>query len=368
MRFLVAPDKFKGSLSASAVAGNIARGIRDVCPSAEIDVAALADGGEGTAEVICEALRGEWISCNAHDAVGRPIDARYTWIASTATGVIDMSESAGLRRLHIRERAFLRASTFGVGEMMLNAAMRGAQRIVVGLGGSATNDGGFGMARALGFRFFSQQHELAGSVDELQHLDRIERADVRAMPAIVAAADVRNPLLGERGATRVFGQQKGGSAPDLEAAEAALTRLADVAADTLGRDLRDVPGAGAAGGLGFGLMTFCGAELRSGFELVSDCIGLEQRIRAADVVITGEGRLDSQTPEGKAPAGVARLGRACGKRVCAIVGEDAGDPTAGGLFDEVIPLARGAVTRTLAIKLTAELLRERAAELVARLV
>ncbi len=365
MRILIAPDKFKGSLSAADVAENIATGVRDVLPRAEIEIAAVADGGDGTAEVICRAQGGEWITCSAHDALGRTINAKYAWMSKTTTAVVEMSEAAGMRQLTRRDP--LHANTRGVGEMLAHAAGRRPSRVIVGLGGSATNDGGFGMARALGFRFFAGDQEIIDGPADLVKLTRIvSPADLR-LPPIIAAADVQNPLVGQRGATRVFGPQKGATPADLDLLESALTRLADVAAHDLLRDFRSAAGAGAAGGLGFGLMTFCGAQFRAGFEVVAEAIDLETKIRRTDIVITGEGRLDAQTLEGKAPAGVAKLARTAGKPVYAIAGEVVDAPELKELFARMLPLARPPVTRTVAIKLAPQLLRERAAELAREL-
>src|SRR6266511_3876489 len=257
VRILIAPDKFKGALNARDNAENIAKGLRDVLPDAEIEIVPMADGGEGTAEAICEARGGSWLKCKAHDPIGREIEARYAWIEDGKLAVMEMSEAAGMRRLSESERDPVRAITFGVGEMILDAANRGANEIVIGLGGSATNDGGFGMAWALGFRFFAGAKELAGTVSELTELTRIEApVAANASPArtvsparstmqptrlppqlkIIAAVDVQNPLLGENGATRVFGPQKGASKDELNVLERALTSLADVVAkEQIGR-------------------------------------------------------------------------------------------------------------------------------------
>jgi glycerate 2-kinase len=380
MRILIAPDKFKGSLSARQVAENIALGIRDVIPDAQIEIAPVADGGEGTGEVICKARVGEWVTCYAHGPLGNPIEARYVWLSENASAVIEMSEAAGLRALKDGVRDVLRANTFGVGEMLLDAAKRGAREIIVGVGGSVTNDGGFGMARALGFRFFTGEREIEnGGPAELIGLARIEAPIAAGVsPAttlksesasasggplqirIVAACDVKNPLLGENGATRTFGPQKGATPDQLEVLERALTRLADTLTRELGCDFRNNPGAGAAGGLGFGLMSFCRGELRPGFDVVADVVELEEKIRRADVVITGEGKLDRQTLEGKAPAGVALLARKFGKRVFAVVGRAAPDQNARDTFDGVYELG-GSIPQAR------ELLRERARELGAAL-
>jgi glycerate kinase len=363
MRVLIAPDKFKGSLGAREVAEQIAIGLRQVLPDATIETMPIADGGEGTASAIGDACSGELVSCAAHDALGRPIVAEYVWLPDCATVVMEMSAAAGLWRIAPEERDLLKANTFGVGEMMRHAAKRGAKEILLGLGGSATNEGGFGMARALGFRFFANEKELTAP-GELVHLTRVLfPANESSLPRVTAAVDVRNPLLGARGATRTFGRQKGATSEQLEALEQALTQLANVISRDLKCDFREIPGAGAAGGLGFGLMSFCGATIKSGFEVVAEFIGLRAAIANADVVITGEGRLDEQTLEGKAPAGVARLARQLGKRVFAIVGTSSGTPASDDLFDSVLSLAREGITTEEAVAKAPALLQERAREL-----
>src|SRR5213592_3770222 len=208
MKILIAPDKFKGTLDAREVAQNIAKGLRDVLSDADIEIIPMADGGEGTAEAICDARGCSWVQCKAHDPLGREIYARYGWIDREKLAVTQMSEAAGMRRLSESERDPIRATTFGVGEMLLDATKRGANEIVIGLGGSATNDGGFGMARALGFRFLAHEHELRGVVTELAGLERIQKPKDLILPRLIAAVDVKNPLLGKNGATRVFGPQK----------------------------------------------------------------------------------------------------------------------------------------------------------------
>jgi glycerate kinase len=362
MRILIAPDKFKGSLDARSVAENIAIGLREVLPDAELDIMPVADGGEGTASAISQACGGKEISCRAHDALGREIEARYFWQADSQTAVMEMSAAAGLWRIAPDERDSLHADTFGVGEMIKDALGRGAKEIFIGLGGSATNDGGFGVAQALGFRFLANEHEIETPA-ELVNLARIKKPAHPIPIPIVAAVDVRNPLLGPRGATRTFGPQKGGTAEELEILEAALTRLAEVVASDLGCDFRDTPGAGAAGGLGFGLMSFCGATIKSGFDVVAELIGLKAAIANADIVITGEGRLDEQTLEGKAPAGVARLARESGKRVFAIAGSSNEAPALRDQFEAIVTLARPPLTAEESVARAAELLQERAREL-----
>jgi glycerate 2-kinase len=362
MRILIAPDKFKGSLNAREVAENIATGLRDVLPDAIIKSVPVADGGEGTAAAICHACGGEEVKCPAHDAIGREITAEYVWLGDRATAVMEMSAAAGLWRIAPNGRDLLRADTFGVGEMIKDSVRRGANEILIGLGGSATNDGGSGMARALGFQFLANEHEVETAA-ELVNLARIRRPTQRLSATIAAAVDVRNPLLGPRGATHTFGPQKGGTADQLEKLESGLTRLADIVARDLGCDFRDKPGAGAAGGLGFGLMSFCGATIKSGFDVVAEFIGLKDAIANVDVVITGEGRLDEQSLEGKAPAGVARIAREAGKRVFAIVGQASEERRVREIFDGIRELAAPGTDQRESISRAPELLRARAAEL-----
>ena len=378
MHILIAPDKFKGSLSAREVAANIALGLCDVLRDAKIDIVPMADGGEGTAEVICDALGGSWLKCKARDPVGREIDARYASIEERKLAVMEMSEAAGMRRLTESERDPLRATTFGVGEMILDAATRGANEIIIGLGGSATNDGGFGMARALGFKFFGGEGELINGPMQLTQLTRIVNPIVETLvpsaypvrrrlvqtplqhTKIIAAVDVKNPLLGPNGATHTFGPQKGASPEQLALLERSLAHWADTVTRDLGCDFRNEPGAGAAGGLGFGLMSFCNAKVQPGFEVVADAVALEQKIKRADVIITGEGKLDNQTLEGKTPSGVAELARKFSKRIFAIVGRAEANSRARDLFDGVYELA-GTIPEAK------ELLRERARELATML-
>ncbi len=365
MKILIAPDKFKGTLNAREVAQNIAEGLLDVLPDAQIEIVPMADGGEGTAEAVCDARGCSWLECKAHDPLGREIDARYGWLGQEKLAVMEMSEAAGMRRLSESERDPIHATTFGVGEMILDATKRGANEIIIGLGGSATNDGGFGMARALGFRFeFEYEHEHEQlRITDLVDLKGIRRPTDLVVPTIIAAVDVKNPLLGENGATRVFGPQKGASKTDLDNLERALTRLADVVATEFGFDFRNEPGAGAAGGLGFGLLSFCGATIRPGFEVVAEAVELEAKMKNADLVITGEGSLDRQTLEGKTPAGVARLARKLGKPVFAMVGRASEDRELREIFDGIYQNARPGMSQQENMKRGAELLRENAREL-----
>ncbi|MGI8891091.1 MAG: glycerate kinase, partial [Chthoniobacterales bacterium] len=243
MRILIAPDKFKGSLGAEAVAQQIATGLRAVLPEAILELMPIADGGEGTAEVICRARQGDWITCLAQDALGRVQTARYAWIASSNQAVMDMSATAGLSQLAHGENQIMQASTFGVGEMLLHAVAQQVSEVVIGLGGSATNDGGFGLARALGFRFLAEDQRELFDLSSLPSLRRIVRPNDLALPRLIAACDVRNVLLGADGATHALAAQKGATAAEVKILEHTLARLAEVATETFGRDDSALPGA-----------------------------------------------------------------------------------------------------------------------------
>ncbi len=338
VRILIAPDKFKGSLTAPGAAEAIARGITAVCPDAKLVSMPIADGGEGTAEAICAALAGRWIAVPASDPLGRPIAARYVWLQNK-TAVIDMSEASGLGRLSIAERDPLHVSTHGTGQLIADAIRRGARKVLVGLGGSATNDGGIGMAEALGFEFLDRHGKRLKAVPaDLADLARIKTPSTPLRASIIGLCDVQNPLTGERGASRTYGPQKGADPKMVEVLDHHLARLADIVARDLRCDFRATPGAGAAGGLGFGLLSFGGATLRPGFETLAEILQLEKAISASDFIITGEGRIDAQTLEGKGPVGVAALARKHGKPVIAFAGAVADDPRIAAAFDQVFPI------------------------------
>ena len=362
MHCLIAPDKFKGSLTALAAAEAMARGIAQSCPGAVMQTLPIADGGEGTAEAICAALGGKWISVTAHDPLGRDCKARYAWLEG-GTAVIDMSEASGLWRVSPDERDPRRASTFGTGQLLRGALERGARKILIGLGGSATNDGGIGLAEALGFQFLnSAGKRLPALAVNLSLFARIVAPPQPVDAEIIALCDVQNPLTGERGASRVFGPQKGADACCVEELDAGLAHLADLVSRDLGCDFRSTPGAGAAGGLGFGLVSFCGARIRSGFETIATVSGLEAQIAASDIVLTGEGRLDPQTLEGKGPAGVAALARKHGKPVFAFAGAVADDPRCGALFERTFAITPAGMPLEEALRNAASLLEKSVAQ------
>jgi len=367
MRLLIAPDKFKGSLTALAAAEAIERGFRSVIPGVQADLAPIADGGEGFTEALAAALNAEWITVVAEDAVSRAIEARYAWVESEKLAVIEMSAASGLWHFKLDERNPLAATTYGTGLLLKDALARGARKVLLGLGGSATTDGGAGIAKALGYKFLNEAGgDFFPHPGNLDLLDSIEAPPGLALPEIIAACDVQNPLLGERGTARVYSPQKGADAREVEILESGMRRLADAAQAMLGKDFRNVPGAGAAGGLGFGLLAFCGASIRPGFDLIAETMRLDERLAAADLVITGEGRLDDQTLDGKGPAGVAERARKAGKPVIAIGGAVTPAAEQAGIFTAMLPIVDRPLPLEEAMK-DAALLLERAAARAARL-
>jgi glycerate kinase len=364
MRVLIAPDKFKGSLPASAVAAAVRAGFSQVYPDALYDLAPIADGGEGTAEIFCEALSGESISAPAHDALGRAVEASFIQFSAQKMALVEMSSASGLWRMQVEELNPLRASTFGTGELMARAIAGGAETLYLALGGSATNDAGLGMAHALGWKFFDAAGQEVEPVPEnFLGIQRLQPPAEAPHYEVIALCDVQNPLLGPEGATHVYGPQKGATPVILPQLEAALTHIADLCRDQLGKDFRDTSGAGATGGLAFGLMTFCDGRLEKGFAAVSRLLDLEARVAAADLVVTGEGRIDSQTEHGKGPSEIARLARAHGRPVIALAGKVEGRQPD---FDACLSIANGPLTLDESRRDAAQLL-EAAAERAARL-
>ena len=330
------------------------------CRRRQIEIQPVADGGEGTAEVICAASDGVWRMARVAQHLGEECQARYCWIARTRRAVFEMSEVAGLKTVATMSFDLDRATTLGVGEMILEAQRSGAREIVVGLGGSMTNDGGFGMARALGYEFLDAHGQSLGArVTDLTNLDHIRKpADGLAGIRVLAAADVINPLLGAEGATRIFAAQKGAGPDQINRLEKALTKFADVVERDLKINARERPGAGAAGGLGFGLIAFCGGEIRSGFQLVAEAVDLERKMAEADVVVTGEGSLDSQTLAGKAPGQVAAMASKLAKKVYAVVGRADDDEQLRVAFDGIFEVARAGRIDSEHVRRAPELLRQ----------
>lgn len=324
-------------LQAREVAEALALGFARAQPAWELEVVPIADGGPGTLDAVLCARRGDLRVARVEDPLGRPVEARWA-LLDDGTAVVEMAEASGAWRLRPEERDPLRASTFGTGQLIRAALDAGVQRIFVGAGGSATNDGGAGALEALGARLFDERDQpLPRSGGALQKLARI---DLERLPraAVQVLTDVRNPLLGPQGATRIFGPQKGATTAEVqEQLEAGLARFADVLQAATGRDLRANEGAGAAGGLAFGLAAGLGAQLCSGFEVLAELLGLQERVATAALIVTGEGRLDAQTGFGKGPARLAAMARARRRRVVCFCGVAVGDARA--IYDDVIEVA-----------------------------
>lgn len=324
-RYLCAPDSFKGSLSAPAACAAMATGIRASFPDAVVDECPVADGGEGTVEALVRATAGEFRTSRVTDPLGRPIDAKWGLLGKqdVPTAVIEVAAASGLTLVEAGERDPTRTSSFGTGQLMVAAAEAGAQRIVLGLGGSATTDGGGGAAMALGIQFLDAAGVPLGSFTgaDLERVQRIETSG-RRFPnlEIMICRDVDNPLTGPDGAAAVYGPQKGASSAQVTQLDHGLDHLAGIWAEQLGIDVRSQVGAGAAGGMGGGIVAMLGAKTRSGIETVLEVVGFRERVRGAILCLTGEGQLDSQSLTGKACVGVAKAARAEGVETAAIVG------------------------------------------------
>lgn len=323
-RIVVAPDSFKESLEAGEVASAVARGVRKVVPEAEVMEIPLSDGGEGLVSALVKATGGQVLSSTVTGPLGRRVTARWGILGDGTTAVIEMAQASGLALVPQDRRNPLITTTYGTGELVCRALDAGCRKIIIGIGGSATHDGGAGMAQALGAKLLGPDDLEIGP--GASGLERLSRIDTRGMDGrlkdteIVVACDVDNPLCGPRGAAYTYALQKGASPDMLPRLDAALDHYARIVARDLGRDVRDIPGSGAAGGLGAGLMAFLGGKLRRGIELVMDIVGLENAVRGADLVITGEGEINNQTSYGKVPVGVARIAGIYGVPVVALVG------------------------------------------------
>ncbi|MEX0833253.1 MAG: glycerate kinase [Actinomycetota bacterium] len=326
MRVLVAPDKFKGTLSAEEAARAIAAGWMRARPGDEIEQIPMADGGEGTLEALVAALGGERKTARVSGPLGDPVDAEYGIVPSdgVSTAVVEMARASGLALVPEQRRNPLRASTRGTGELILTAAEHGPSSFIVCIGGSATNDGGAGMAQAIGARLLDAEGAEIGPGGEellrLAHID-VSSVDPRIRGAsFLVACDVDNPLVGPNGASAVYGPQKGASPNDVVLLDRALGHYAAVLHQDLGIDIRETPGAGAAGGLGGGLIAFAGARLRPGIEVVMEAVGFQERIAELDLVITGEGSFDAQSLRGKTAMGVVEATRRAGIAVAVLAG------------------------------------------------
>ncbi len=324
MKVVIAPDSFKECLSAPEVARALAAGVCQAAPDAQLVLTPIADGGEGTVRALVAATNGRTVTARVTGPLGNPVEAEFGLLGAGKAAIIEMAAASGLHLLPPEKRNPLLTTTLGTGELVREALGLGARRILLGLGGSATVDGGAGFAQALGVELWDQEGKPigpgGGELARLRHIDVSHRDPRLAEADVQVACDVDNQLIGADGAARVYGPQKGANPEMVEQLERNLDHLADVIARDLGIDVRNLSGGGAAGGLGAGLVAFLGAKLRPGVELVLEAAQLEERLRGADLVITGEGRLDRQSAFGKAPVGVARLAKRLGIPVIAIVG------------------------------------------------
>ena len=328
MKIVIAPDSFKESLTAAQAAAAIRRGFAQVWPQADYVCVPMADGGEGTAAALVAACGGQWAEATVDDPLGRSVNARYG-VLPDGSAVMEMAEASGLHLLAPSERNPLYTSSYGTGQLLAAALARGARQIILGIGGSATNDGGAGMAQSLGIRLLDAQgQDLPRGGGALAQLARIDTSG--SLPALAAAhirvaCDVTNPLTGTHGASAVFGPQKGATPAMVAQLDAALSHFADVLATAGLPDVRQQAGSGAAGGLGFGLRAFLAAELQPGIEHIMAATALSDKIAGADLVITGEGRMDGQTAFGKVPLGVLRAAQQHGVPVIALAGSVGSD-------------------------------------------
>ncbi|NUT76737.1 glycerate kinase [Pseudomonas sp. C1C7] len=369
MKIVIAPDSFKDSLSAQGVADAIALGLAEVWPDAQLIKCPMADGGEGTVESVLAACDGQLRHAQVRGPLGTTVQAAWGWLPHSHTAIIEMAEASGLQLVPVDRRDACISSTFGTGELISAALDAGAQRIILAIGGSATNDGGAGAMQALGVKLLDAQGQtLAPGGLALTQLLRIDLSDIDPRVANVRfdiAADVNNPLCGPHGASAIFGPQKGASPEQVQRLDHALGHFADHCAKVLGKDVRDEPGSGAAGGLGFAAKAFLGAQFLPGVEVVAELVGLAEAVEGADLVITGEGRFDAQTLRGKTPFGVAQIAREKGVPVIVMagsLGEGYQDLYAHGI-DAAFALVSGPMTLEQACANAPLLLRERASDI-----
>lgn len=350
MKVVIAIDSLKGSLSSMEAGTAIKDGILAAKPDAEVIVKPLADGGEGTTDALIEGMNGERIDLTVTGPMNTPVDAYYGYLKDTNTAVMEMASAAGITLVPDSEKNPLLATSYGVGEMINDAIQRGCRNFIIGIGGSVTNDGGIGMLKALGVRFLDENGEDAGEGG--QALAKVARIDVSGMNPLLkechiqVACDVNNPLCGENGSTYVYGPQKGVTEDMKKTLDEAMAHFARVTSETLENDYMNTPGAGAAGGLGYAFLAYTGAALTPGIELILDAVGLEEELSGADVVVTGEGRLDFQTAMGKAPVGVARLAKKYNAKVIAFAGSVTKEATACNKegIDAFFPILRSVCT------------------------
>ena len=334
MKVVVAIDSFKGSLGSFELGEIVEKGIKKVYKDAEVKKVPIADGGEGTVEALVEGTNGKFIDVKVHDPLMRLIDARYG-IMGNNVAVIEMAEASGLPLLKPEERDLRKATTYGTGELIKDAVQRGCREFIIGIGGSATNDAGLGMMQALGYKFLDKEGKTLGCggeiMEKVSEIDSSEAVEGLDQCEFFIACDVDNPFYGPRGAAHVYSRQKGADDEMVEYLDSSLRKLALTLKEKTGKDIAELPGAGATGGLGGGFVAFLDGDLKPGIDIILQEVKLAEYIEGADFVITGEGRIDFQSIMGKAPMGVSRLSREKGVPVIAIAGCVADD--AGAMHD-----------------------------------
>ena len=373
MKIVIAPDSFKGSLTALQVAEAIEVGLRRVFPTAAIEKVPMADGGEGTVQSLVDATGGEILTARVRDPVGNPIDAQYGVLGDGITAVIEMAAASGLTLVPLAKRDPRVTTTYGTGELIRAALGHGCRKLIIGIGGSATNDGGAGMAQALGAKLLTASNEQIGpGGGPLATLNSIDLSEldqrIREMETVVAC-DVNNPLTGKEGASHVYGPQKGATPEMIEELDANLAHFNKIVQRDLSKSVGDVPGAGAAGGLGAGLMAFLNASLKSGIEIVTEATQLSKQFAGADLVITGEGQINFQTVFGKTPVGVAKVAKTHNIPVIAIAGSiaDRSDGVYNAGIDAMVDIVPEPMSLETAIEKATTLI-ETAAERAGRMI
>ena len=355
MKIVLAPDSFKGNLTSLQVASALEKGIKRVIPNANCIKVPMADGGEGTVQSLVDATGGKFVRKQVKGPAGKPVSARYGILSDGKTAVIEMAEASGLPEVEgTKDKNPMKTTTFGTGQLMMDAINKGANHIILGLGGSATVDGGAGMAQALGVRFLDKKgneiKELGagGMLNKIASIDMSEVNPKVKQTKVTVASDVENPLCGKKGAAYVFGPQKGATPSMVTRLDANLKHFAGVIKKDLRKDVMKLKGAGAAGGLGAGLVAFTGAKLKSGIDIVVEATGLVRHIKGADLVLTGEGRVDFQTAFGKTPSGVAKAARKQKVQTVAIGGGITDD--ARGVFEHGIDGLASACARDMSLQ------------------
>ena len=348
MKVVVAVDSFKGSMTSMEAGTAVKSGILAAHPDAEVIVRPLADGGEGTTDALTEGLNGKRINLTVTGPMGEPVDAYYGYLEDSNTAVMEMASAAGIT---ISDHADpMKATTFGVGEMILHAIDNGIRNFIIGIGGSATNDGGIGMLKALGFTFLDRDGNDVGeggqALAKISSVRSSDKQELLAQCCFQIACDVTNPLCGPRGATYIYGPQKGVTEEMAPVLDAGMKNYAEVTASLTGKDHSPAEGAGAAGGLGFAFLSYLNGQLTPGIQLILSAVHLEDEMKDADIVVTGEGRLDHQTAMGKAPVGVAKLGKKYGAKTIAFAGSVTKDAVACNQagIDAFFPIVRGITT------------------------